>query len=31
MYSTLFEVLVAPVITGVTLTLFAYWLNNRDD
>ncbi|WP_373446038.1 type I toxin-antitoxin system Fst family toxin [Salinicoccus bachuensis] len=31
MYSTLFEFLVAPLITGVVLALFAYWLDNRDE
>jgi len=31
MYSILFEFLIAPIIVGVIITLFAYWLGNRDE
>ncbi|WP_020007626.1 type I toxin-antitoxin system Fst family toxin [Salinicoccus albus] len=30
MYSTLFEFLIAPITVDGILTLFAYWLDNRD-
>ncbi|MFC3610492.1 type I toxin-antitoxin system Fst family toxin [Staphylococcus piscifermentans] len=30
MFSNIFVSLVAPIIVGVTITLFSYWLNNRD-
>ncbi|MCG9816928.1 type I toxin-antitoxin system Fst family toxin, partial [Staphylococcus aureus] len=28
--SILFELLIAPIIVGVIITLFAYWLDSRD-
>ncbi|WP_143003911.1 type I toxin-antitoxin system Fst family toxin [Lacicoccus qingdaonensis] len=28
MYGNLLELLVAPIIVGVTIALFVYWLNN---
>ncbi|MCD8843871.1 type I toxin-antitoxin system Fst family toxin [Staphylococcus gallinarum] len=30
MLNTLFVALVAPIIVGVIITLFSYWLNKRD-
>ncbi|WP_155278132.1 type I toxin-antitoxin system Fst family toxin [Staphylococcus shinii] len=30
MLNILFVVLVAPIIVGVIITLFSYWLNKRD-
>ncbi|MBF2323963.1 MULTISPECIES: type I toxin-antitoxin system Fst family toxin [Staphylococcus] len=30
MFSTLFVTIIAPIIVGVILTLFSYWLNNRE-
>ncbi|QLK86199.1 type I toxin-antitoxin system Fst family toxin [Staphylococcus sp. 17KM0847] len=30
MFSILFVSLIAPILVGVTITLFSYWLNNRD-
>ncbi|KKI62686.1 hypothetical protein UF66_2024 [Staphylococcus cohnii subsp. cohnii] len=30
MHSILFELLIAPIIVGVIITLFAYWLDSRD-
>ncbi|MDU5829239.1 MAG: type I toxin-antitoxin system Fst family toxin [Mixta calida] len=30
MFSTLFVIIIAPIIVGVILTLFSHWLNNRE-
>ncbi|MBO1222751.1 MULTISPECIES: type I toxin-antitoxin system Fst family toxin [Staphylococcus] len=30
MFSIIFVSLIAPIIVGVILTLFSYWLNKRD-
>ncbi|WP_411842846.1 type I toxin-antitoxin system Fst family toxin [Salinicoccus sp. HZC-1] len=30
MCSILFEFLIAPITVGVIITLFAYWVDNRD-
>ncbi|PTE93235.1 MULTISPECIES: type I toxin-antitoxin system Fst family toxin [Staphylococcus] len=30
MCSTLFVTIIAPIVVGVIITLFSYWLNNRD-
>ncbi|MEB6276519.1 MULTISPECIES: type I toxin-antitoxin system Fst family toxin [Staphylococcus] len=30
MCSTLFVTIIAPIVVGAILTLFSYWLNNRD-
>jgi len=30
MFSTLFVTIIAPIVVGVIITLFSYWLNNRD-
>ncbi|TES18683.1 type I toxin-antitoxin system Fst family toxin [Staphylococcus epidermidis] len=30
MHSILFELLIAPIIVDVIITLFAYWLDSRD-
>ncbi|MGI2310079.1 type I toxin-antitoxin system Fst family toxin [Staphylococcus cohnii] len=30
MFSTLFVTIIAPIIVGIILTLFSYWLNNRE-
>ncbi|MGK9044333.1 type I toxin-antitoxin system Fst family toxin [Mammaliicoccus vitulinus] len=29
MFSTLFVTFISPVVVGVIITLFSYWLNNR--
>ncbi|MGO1923639.1 MAG: type I toxin-antitoxin system Fst family toxin [Jeotgalicoccus sp.] len=31
MQSTLLEILFAPIIVGVIVSLFTYWLNNDDE
>ncbi|MFI6343864.1 type I toxin-antitoxin system Fst family toxin [Staphylococcus saprophyticus] len=30
MFSIIFVSIVAPIIVGAIITLFSYWLNNRD-
>ncbi|MGI2236863.1 type I toxin-antitoxin system Fst family toxin [Staphylococcus nepalensis] len=30
MFSTLFVIIIAPIVVGIILTLFSYWLNNRE-
>ncbi|MBN6092753.1 type I toxin-antitoxin system Fst family toxin [Staphylococcus saprophyticus] len=30
MFSTLFVTFIAPIVVGIIVTLFSYWLNNRD-
>ncbi|MDW4335252.1 type I toxin-antitoxin system Fst family toxin [Staphylococcus saprophyticus] len=30
MFSIIFVSLIAPIIVGVIVTLFSYWLNKRD-
>ncbi|MEB6205071.1 type I toxin-antitoxin system Fst family toxin (plasmid) [Staphylococcus nepalensis] len=30
MFSIIFVSVIAPIIVGVILTLFSYWLNKRD-
>ncbi|MCZ4237852.1 MULTISPECIES: type I toxin-antitoxin system Fst family toxin [Staphylococcus] len=30
MFSTLFVTIISPIVVGVIITLFSYWLNNRD-
>ncbi|HBI0948192.1 TPA: type I toxin-antitoxin system Fst family toxin [Staphylococcus aureus] len=30
MFSIIFVSIIAPIIVGVILTLFSYWLNKRD-
>ncbi|WP_141768159.1 type I toxin-antitoxin system Fst family toxin [Streptococcus henryi] len=31
MWSMLFQTIVAPILVGVVLALFTYWLDKRDD
>ncbi|HLQ97781.1 MAG TPA: type I toxin-antitoxin system Fst family toxin [Candidatus Dormibacteraeota bacterium] len=30
MLATILEILVVPIIVGMTVALFTYWLNDRD-
>ncbi|WP_373757193.1 type I toxin-antitoxin system Fst family toxin [Streptococcus ferus] len=31
MWSILFQTIVAPIVVGIVLALFAYWLDKQDD
>ncbi|WP_143543662.1 type I toxin-antitoxin system Fst family toxin [Salinicoccus roseus] len=31
MFATMFEFLIAPIVVGAVITLYSYWLDNRED